>query len=65
MKYFKISISRARYNKAYEGYRDQILQKCFTPAIVIILVIVVAWKVIKKLNQKGIITFPWQRRRGA
>lgn len=65
MKYFKISISRNRYNKAYEGYRDQILQKWFTPAIIIILVIIVAWTVLKKLNQKGIITFPWQRRRGA
>lgn len=65
MKYFKISISRGRYNKAYEGYRGKILEKYFTPAVVIIIVIAVAWTVIKKLCQAGVITLPWQRRGGA
>lgn len=65
MEYFRISISRNRYNKAFEGYRGQILEKYFTPAIILIIVIVVAVKIIKSLNRKGIITFPWQRKRGA
>ncbi len=65
MEYFKISISRQRYNRAFEGYRGQLLEKYFTPAVIIIIVIAVAGTVIKKLNQKGIITFPWQRKRGA
>ncbi len=64
MEYFKISQSRRRYNRAFEGYRDQILQKWFTPAIILIIVIVVATKVIGSLNKKGIITFPWQRKGG-
>lgn len=64
MDYFEIAISRNRYNKAYEGYRGQILEKYFTPAIILIIVIVVAVNVIKKLNQKGIIVFPWQRKGG-
>lgn len=65
MKYFKISISRVRYNRAYEGYRGQVLEKYFTPAILIIIIVCVAVKVLKTLSRKGIITFPWQRRRGA
>lgn len=65
MKYFKISISRNRYNKAYEGYRGKILEKYFTPAMVIIIVIAIVWTVIKKLCQAGTITLPWQRRGGA
>ncbi|MGN0642676.1 MAG: hypothetical protein ACI4JJ_05970 [Huintestinicola sp.] len=65
MKYFKISISRARYNRAYEGYRGQILEKWFTPVMVVILVIAFAVWLLKLLNRKGIIRFPWQRKRGA
>ncbi len=65
MEYFKIAISRNRYNKAYEGHRGMLLEKYFTPAIILIIVVAVAYSVIKKLNRKGIITFPWQRKRGA
>lgn len=64
MAYFKISRSRGRYNKAFEGYRDKILQKWFTPGIILIIVIAVAVKVIGSLNRKGIIVFPWQRKGG-
>lgn len=64
MKYFRISQSRRRYNRAFEGYRDQILQKWFTPAIIIIIVVVLAVKIIGSLNRKGIIVFPWQRKGG-
>ncbi|MCM1524259.1 MAG: hypothetical protein NC120_07340 [Ruminococcus sp.] len=65
MKYFRISISRNRYNKAYEGYRGEILEKYFTPAVVLIIVIAVVWIVLKKLCSSGVITMPWQRRGGA
>lgn len=65
MKYFKISISRLRYNRAYEGYRGKILEIYFTPVVIAIIVLAVAIKVIKTLNKKGIITFPWQRKGGA
>lgn len=49
MKYFKISISRGRYNKAFEGYRDQWLKSHFTLIIVIIIVLIVAYIVIKRV----------------
>lgn len=64
MEYFKIAISRGRYNKAYEGYRDKLLQKYFTPAMIIIIVIAAAWSIISRLNKKGVIVFPWQRKGG-
>lgn len=65
MEYFKISISRQRYNRAFEGWRGQLLKKYFTPAIVIIIVIVVAVMVLNKLHDKKIIRLPWRRREGA
>lgn len=64
MEYFRISISRNRYNKAFEGYRGQILEKYFTPAIIIIIVLAVVTAIIKKLYRQGIIVFPWQRKDG-
>lgn len=64
MDYFKIAISRVRYNKAYEGYRDALLQKYFTPVMLAIILIAIAVSVIKRLNRNGVITFPWQRKGG-
>lgn len=64
MKYFKVAISRKRYNRAFEGYRDQLLQKYLTPCVVIIIVLAVVIKVLQILEKKAIITFPWTRRRG-
>lgn len=52
MKYFKISISRNRYNKAFEGYRDQWLKQNFTLIVIVIIVIIVAWSVTKKILKK-------------
>lgn len=65
MKYFKVAISRKRYNRAFEGYRDQLLQKYLTPCVVILVVLIAAIKILQALEKKGIITFPWTRRRGA
>ena len=52
MKYFKISISRNRYNKAFEGYRDQWLKQNFTLIVIVIIVVIVAWAVTKKILKK-------------
>ncbi|MBQ5311408.1 MAG: hypothetical protein ILP19_05140 [Oscillospiraceae bacterium] len=65
MKYFKVAINRKRYNRAFEGYRDQLLQKYLTPAVIIIFVLVVGSKILKVLEKKGIVRFPWKRKRGA
>ncbi|MGN0665550.1 MAG: hypothetical protein ACI4KF_03385 [Huintestinicola sp.] len=65
MKYFKISISRDRYNKAFEGYRGQILEKWFTPVVTALIVIAIAIWIIKLLEKKDIIRLPWHRKRGA
>ena len=65
MKYFKVAISRKRYNRAFEGYRDQLMQKYLTPVVLIIVILVVVIKVLGILEKKGIVTFPWTRRRGA
>ncbi len=55
MKYFKIAISRKRYNKAFEGYRDELLEQYFTPILTTIIVLVVLGYVLKILKKKGII----------
>ncbi|MGN0553664.1 MAG: tetratricopeptide repeat protein, partial [Oscillospiraceae bacterium] len=52
MKYFKISISRGRYNKAFEGYRDQWLKQNFTLIVIVLIVIIVAYMVTKKILKK-------------
>ena len=53
MKYYKVAISRDRYNKAYEGYRNAFLEKYFTAIIVFIILIVVFVIVYKKLKASG------------
>ncbi len=65
MKYFKIAISRKRYNRAFEGYRDILLQKYLTPAVLIIIVIVIAVNVLKILDKRRIIRLPFKRKGGA
>ena len=53
MKYYKIAISRKRYNKAYEGYRNAFLKKYFTAIIVFIVLIIVFVIVYKKMKASG------------
>ncbi|MBQ4257210.1 MAG: hypothetical protein II714_06125 [Oscillospiraceae bacterium] len=67
MKYFKVAISRDRYNKAFEGWRDKILQKWLTPVVVCIIIIAIISAIIKALVKRGIIKlpkiqWPWKRR---
>lgn len=57
MKYFKVSISRNRYNKAFEGYRDLWLKDNFTWIIIVIVVIIAALAVFFHLKKKGKIKF--------
>lgn len=52
MEYFKISISRGRYNKAFEGYRDQWLKENFTTIIIVIVVIIVVYYVTKAILKR-------------
>lgn len=65
MEYFRIAISRSRYDKAFEGYRGQILEKYFTPVILVIIVLVIIIKVLQALDKRGIINLPKKRKRGA
>lgn len=57
MEYFKISISRGRYNRAYEGYRDIWLKAHFTAIIVVLIVVIVLLIVLGKLKKKGKLNF--------
>lgn len=56
MDYFEISISRGRYNRAFEGYRDIWLKKNFTLIIIVIVLIIVlcfVWKQWRKKRRRG------------
>ncbi len=57
MEYFEISISRSRYNKAFEGYRDEWLKANFTWLIVVIIVIIAVLIVFFHLKKKGKLKF--------
>jgi succinate dehydrogenase hydrophobic anchor subunit len=57
MDYFEISISRKRYNKAFEGYRDEWLKEHFTAIIVVLVVIIVLLIVYGRLKKKGKLKF--------
>ena len=53
MEYFEISISRNRYNRAFEGYRDLWLKKNFTGIMIAIIGVVILGTVIGHLKKKG------------
>ena len=63
MEYFEISISRDRYNRAFEGYRDQWLKANYMKCIIVIVVLVVLGFVYKFFRKRGKIVYPWERRR--
>ncbi len=63
MKYFKISISRGRYNRAYEGYRDQWLKANYMKALIVIVILIVLLVVYSKLRKRGKIVYPWEKNR--
>ena len=63
MEYFEISISRVRYNRAFEGYRDQWLKENYVGAIIVIVLIIVLLVVYNKLRKRGKIVYPWEKNR--
>ncbi len=63
MEYFEISISRDRYNKAFEGYRDIWLKENYMKCLIVIAVLVILGFVYKHFRKKGKIVYPWENRR--
>lgn len=63
MDYFEISISRGRYNRAFEGYRDQWLKENYVGAIIVIVLIIVLLVVYNKMRKRGKIVYPWEKNR--
>ena len=63
MEYFKISISRGRYNRAFEGYRDQWLKDNYALIIFVILALIVLIWVYSFFRKRGKIVFPWEKNR--
>lgn len=63
MDYFEISISRVRYNRAFEGYRDQWLKENYVGAIIVIILIIVLLVVYNKMRKLGKIVYPWEKNR--
>ncbi len=57
MEYFEISISRGRYNRAFEGYRDLWLKENFTAIMIVIIAVVVLVGVFGYLKKKGKLKF--------
>lgn len=62
MKYYKVAISRQRYNKAYEGYRNQILEKYFSLIVTLIILIIVLIIVYGKAKARGVFNRNTKRR---
>ena len=54
MKYYKISISRARYSKAFEGYRNEFLEKYFSLLLVLVVLLIVLIVVYRKAKKRGV-----------
>ncbi|MBP1562002.1 MAG: NHL repeat-containing protein [Oscillospiraceae bacterium] len=63
MEYFEISISRGRYNRAFEGYRDQWLKENYMTCIIVIVALIILLTVYKQLRKRGKIVYPWEKRR--
>ncbi len=63
MEYFEISISRGRYNRAFEGYRDQWLKDNYVAAIIVIIVLIVLISIYKRMRRCGKIVYPWEKNR--
>lgn len=63
MEYFKISISRGRYNRAFEGYRDQWLKDNYMAALIVIIILIVLIVIYNKMRKRGKIIYPWEKNR--
>ncbi len=63
MKYYKIAIARSRYSKAFEGYRNQFLEKYFTLILILIILIIVLLIVYGRAKKRGLFNRRRSRRR--
>ena len=63
MEYFKISVSKRSYDRAYQYDRDDFLRANFTLIIIILLIIIVAIIVLRRLIKKGKIKLPKIRKK--
>lgn len=63
MEYFEISISRGRYNKAFEGYRDLWLKANYKTCIAVIILLIILIAVYKQFRKRGRIVYPWEKKR--
>ena len=63
MKYFEISISRGRYNKAFEGYRDLWLKANYQKCLAVIVFLAVLIIVYRQLRKRGKIVYPREKGR--
>ena len=57
MKYYKTAISRVRYDKAYEGYRDDFLRDHFDVIMLVIILLIILIVVLKKMKKAGKLDF--------
>lgn len=57
MKYYKTAISRVRYDKAYEGYRDDFLRDHFDVIMVVLILLIILIVVLKKMKKAGKLDF--------
>ncbi len=53
MKYFKVAFSDTDYDRAFEANRQDLLRDNFTLYVVIIILVVVAYFIVKTLQKKG------------
>lgn len=58
MEYYKISISVWRYDRAYEGYRSNIMRENFTAIVVILAALLVAIVILRAVAARGLIIIP-------
>lgn len=54
MKYYKIAIARARYSKAFEGYRNHFLEKYFTLLLILAVLLIVLIIVYNRAKKRGV-----------
>ncbi|MBQ8396560.1 MAG: hypothetical protein IJX54_06195, partial [Oscillospiraceae bacterium] len=55
MKYFKLAYNAEDYDRAFEAERQDLLRDNFTLIVIVLVLLVIAWFVVKQLQKRGII----------
>ena len=55
MEYYKISLSVWRYDRAYEGYRSEIMRNNFTAIVIVLAAILAAVIILRIVSAKGLV----------